>query len=446
MRRILQILKLSAPLILSTTGLMVMQFIDALFLSWYSPEAIAAMVPSGMATYLIISPFQATANYTATFVSQYVGAEKIDRAFSATWQGIYFSLLAGFLVFFVGFGGDMLFKLAGHAPEVAKLEAEYFKILCWGALFFLITNALSGYFAGRGKTGIVMIVNLMGFALNTPLAYFMIFGMKGYFPEMGISGAAYATILSQAFVSVLLVILFIREKSAGKHWGIDVPLFWRLIRFGFPAGIRWGFEMLAWTFFLFVIGRIGTIELAATNIAFRINGFAFFPIVGLSQAVAVLVGQAQGRHDPQESVRITYAGLWISEIWMLISAFIFILFPEQIYLVFRGDMADKGSYEAILETGKILLRFVALYTLFDAFNIIITAALQAAGDTRWTMIFGLIANICFFFLLILADLFKTGLWSEWILATFFVILTSIVWFFRFHSGKWKMIQVIEPVS
>ncbi|EKD26032.1 MAG: hypothetical protein ACD_79C01400G0001 [uncultured bacterium] len=201
--------------------------------------------------------------------------------------------------------------------------------------------------------------------------------------------------------------------------------------------------MLAWTIFLFVVGRLGTIELAASNIAFRINGFAFFPVIGLSQAVAVLVGQSQGRQDTIESVRITYAGLFLSEIWMLASAFVFIVFPEEIYLLFKSDIHGNGNYEAIIKTGTILLQFIAFYSLFDALNIILSGALQAAGDTKWTMIFGLIANICFFTLLILADFYKMGLWIEWILGALFVIITGLLWLYRFQSGIWKSIKVIE---
>jgi MATE family multidrug resistance protein len=101
----LRILRLAAPLILSTTGFMFMQFIDAMFLSWYSPEALAAVVPAGMASYLLMSFFQGTAQYTSTFVAHYVGAKQPEKAFAVVWQGNYFSLAASVLVFFAGRGG-----------------------------------------------------------------------------------------------------------------------------------------------------------------------------------------------------------------------------------------------------------------------------------------------------------------------------------------------------
>ncbi len=425
-------------------GLVIMQFIDALFLSWYSPDAIAAVVPAGMASTLIIATFQGTAGFTSTLVAHYIGAKKAHRAYTATWQGIYFSCIAGVIVFGVGFLAKPLFTWAGHAPEVRIFEQTYFAILCWGAITTIIGSALSGFFSGQGKTTLLMIVQVSGLVLNALLDYVLVFGKWGA-PVLGVAGAAIGTVIAQGFVALILFILFLLFKrddsSAWKLRGFEKTLFVRLLNFGLPNGLRFAFEMLAWTLFTFFIGRIGVSELAATNIAFRINEFAFFPIIGLAQAVGVLVGQAQGSGNPQKTVRLTYVGFLMAEIWMISVAALLILFPVQIYDLFRAGQTE--NFNIITSIGVILLRFVAVYSLLDAGNIVFVSVLQSAGDTRWTMFFSIIAHTLFLAALAYADFIKLNIWYQWLIATVFVMIAAVTWFLRFLSGKWKTIKVIE---
>ncbi len=441
----IEIIYLAIPLILSMTGIVVMQFIDALFLSWYSSDAIGAIVPASMGSYLLLSPFQATAGFTSTLVAHYVGAGKHHRAYAATWQGIYCSFIAGVIVFGFGFFAKPLFNWVGHTESVRPLEEIFFSIMCWGALPAIAASAVSGFFTGRGKTKIFMVIQLTGIAINALLDYLLIFGKFG-FPRIGISGAAFATVIAQLFVFIFLMIAFLLTKtnSGGHPWrdkGFNKELFFRLIRFGFPNGIRFGFEMLAWTTFIFFVGRIGINELAATNIAFRINGFAFFPVIGIGQAVAILVGQAQGQRNTKRTIRITYSGLLISEAWMITAACIFIIFPAELYNLFNSE--GYTNFNEINQIGITLLKFVAIYSLLDAGNIIFVSALQAAGDTKWTMTFSMIAHGLFLGSLIVADHISSGIWVEWIIATVFVMIVACVWLFRFRSSSWCAINVIE---
>lgn len=441
----IEILKLAVPLILSMIGLVLMQFVDALFLSWYSTEAIAAVVPAGMAATLIISPFQGTAMFTSTLVAHYVGAKKPERAFGACWQGIYFSLICGLIVFAIGFAAEPLFNWAGHSEQISSLEKQYFAILCWFSFATICGSALSGFFSGKGRTTILMIVQLVGLGVNSILDYLLIFGRWG-FPELGVSGAAIATVIAQGLVVLILFVLFLISGSApGNPWkdrGFDLRLFQRLLHFGIPNGLRFAFEMLAWTMFLFFVGRIGDNELAATNIVFRINGFTFFPIIGLGQAVGVLVGQAQGAGDSRKTVRLTYAGFYIAEIWMVTIAVILVLFPSEILKLFEGR-GISDNYLSITALGAILLRFVAVYSLLDACNIIFVSSLQSAGDTRWTMFFSIIVHCCFLGILMIEDYLKVSIWFQWTTATIFVMVAALAWLMRFYSGRWKDIRVIE---
>lgn len=443
-----QILRLAAPLILSTTGLLLMQFTDGIFLSWYSAEAIAAVGAAGMASFFFSSLIMGATGYTTVLTAQYAGAGQPERIGSAVWQGAYLGLGAGFLGYALIPVGALLFRFVNHAPAVQQYEVQYFSIMCLGMPVALVGSALSGFFIGRGDNRVVMIIQLLGFTLNAGLAYGLIFGRLGL-PAWGVAGSAWATVVAQAAVAAALAWAFLRREHragfgtwSGRRW--DPEMLLRLVRFGLPNGCRFGMEIFAWTVFLFFVGRIGTTELAATNIAWRINGLAFFPIIGLSEAIRMLVGQAQGRGDPTASVRITVQGLLVAEAWMLAAALTFILFPREYFALFRGSGAEAAAaFVAEADLGVVLLRFVAVYCLLDSFNIVLTGALQAAGDTRWTLIASILMHALFLGMLWTCDLLHLSVYVEWTIATVFVLAIALVWVFRFRTDAWKQIQVIE---
>lgn len=439
------ILSLAFPLILSMSGHTLMQFVDAIFLSWFSPDAIAAVVPAGMTTWLLTSAFVGMAGYTGTFVAQYIGAGRPERAAHAVWQGIYCSIVSGVLLWlFIPFAPG-LFSLVNHAAHIQVMEVRYFSITCMGAIFVIGASAVSGFFIGRGKTAVVMVVHLVGFAINVILDYCLIFGKAGC-ARLGIDGAAWATVGASAIVALLFVLIFLCRKN--RHgWGtwkardIEWNVAFRLLRFGFPNGFRFSIEMLAWTLFVFFIGRIGAVELSATNIAWRINGIAFFPVVGFSQAIAILVGKAQGAMQPGISWKVTWRGMFVSQIWMIALAVIFLVFPHQLFALFHA--ANPEADGEIARMGVVLLRFVALYCLLDACNYIFMGSLVAAGDTRWTLIVSAALHLLFTVALFAVDRWGRTLMIEWTIATVFVMVQALFWMGRFLQGKWKTMQVIE---
>lgn len=443
-----RILRLAVPLILSMTGVLLMQLCDGLFLSWYSADAIAAVGPASMAALILSSIVMGAAGYTSTLTAHYYGAGQHDRIGPAVWQGVYFAVLSGCIGAALAPLGALGFDLVGHTAPVREYEKTYFSIICYGMPISLLATALSGFFSGRGSNMTLMAIQLTGLGVNVVLDYGMIWGRWGL-PALGVAGAAWATVVSQALVSVLLVVRFLRPRHRQRYatWrglAYDAEMMARLVRFGLPGGLRFSTEVAAWTVFLVFVGRIGTPELAATSIAWRINGAAFFPIIGLSEAIRTLVGQAQGRRAPHESVRITIQGLLIAEAWMLATAAAFVLMPRSLYGLFEtAGGAGPAGFATVADTGVVLLRFVAVYCLLDGFNVVLMGMLQAAGDTRWTLWVSLLAHGLFLVALLVCDLLRLGLYAEWTAATVFVMAVALVWLWRFLAGAWQHIRVIE---
>ncbi len=444
-----RILAVGVPLIFSYTGLMIMYFVDGLFLAWYSEEAIAAVVPASMVSHLLKSVFLGIAGYTSIFVAQYVGADRPGRVGAVVWQGIWFSVLAGGAIVLVSFAARPIFDWMGHEPSIRDLEIRYFQIMCWGAPVIILGGVLPGFFSGRGTTRTLMAVQLAGFVFNGFLDYGLIFGRFGL-PEWGTAGAAVATVVSQSIVAAVLIMLYLqrRHRQVYATWTgrrFEPMLFWQLLRYGAPNGFRFAMEMAAWTMFIVYVGRIGVSEQTASNIAWRINGLAFFPMMGLSQAVGILVGQGQGRLCPDLSVRCTYRGLLICEIWMLGSAVLFLLIPRQLLGFFHNpDTMTPERFNELAALGVILLRFVALYCVLDSLSMIFLHALSGAGDTRWTFVVSALLNAVFIFVIAVIDRFHRDIYLIWGAATVFLMLQAFVWLARFRGGRWRTMRVIDP--
>lgn len=442
------ILRVAGPLILSYTSVMLMQIVDGLFLAWYSPEAVAALGPGGLSFWALVTLFNGVTGYTSTFVAQYQGAGRTQRIGPAVWQGIYLGLVSGFFLIFLAPLAGLIFSSLGHSPRIAELEAGYFAVCCLGGPAFVLGPALGGFFSGRGETGRLMVVQLIGTAVNAFLDWALIFGKLG-FPELGIRGAAWATVIGHAVSVFILAVLFLlpgyqRRFNTWHGRGLDWSLLGRLIRYGWPAGGRMFMEILTWAFFVIFIGRVDDASLASTSIAFRINTVAFFPIIGLGITASVLVGQAQGAFRPDLGWRVGWRTLAVAEAWMLVAAALFVLVPEFLVQLFL-DPATAGPDQAsqITQLGSLLLRFVAIYSLLDACNVVLISALEGAGDTRWTAAASVTAHLSFLGVLWVLDHLGAGTLALWSTATVFVMCLALCWLWRFISGGWREKRVIE---
>lgn len=443
-----EFLVIAIPLILSTGAWAVQHFVDRMFLSWYSPGAIAAAMPAGMLNFTIMSLFVGATSYVSIFVAQYYGAGKLHRIGPALWQGLYLSALGGLvLVCFIPFAGP-LFSMIGHNSNLQRLEIEYFQILCLGGGPVIASSALSGFFSGRGRPWPIMWVNTAATAVNVVLDYALIFGKWG-FPELGIRGAGIATVLSGIF-SFLVLLILVSTMSNNKTfhilkgWRPDKTLFVRLLRFGFPSGVQFFLDMAGFTIFVLLVGRLGTTSLAATNIAFNISTLAFMPMIGAGIAVSVLVGQYLGGDRPDLAQTSVYSAFHLVFAYMSIIAIAYMFIPDVFVAAFAAQ-ADPESFAEIQRLSAILLRFVAVYCIFDAMNIIFASAIKGAGDTRYVMF--MVVAISTLVLIIptytVILILEYGMMVSWVFASLYVITLGIVFYIRFLGGKWKDMRVIE---
>lgn len=448
-----ELLRLALPLILSNSVWTLQVFIDRVLISRHSSDAVAATMPAVVLWWTVFVLLQYTANYATTFVSQYLGAGRPERIGPAVWQSLYFSVPAGLAFLGLILVAEPVFARVKHVAEIQVLEVTYFRILCFSALPALVTASVNSFFAGRGATWTVLLIDAVGLSVNAVLAYTLILGNFGA-PALGIVGAGWATVAGTSAPAILGLALFLRRKHRAEYatlagWRFDVDLFRRLMRFGLPSGLQFALDGLAFTAFIFLVGRLDDTapgSLAATNIAFSINLVAVLPMLGVAQAVSVLVGQRLGGDRPDLAERTAWTGFRLAWLYMAAVAVLYVLAPGLFLYLFQSDH-EPAKWVQVAERVPVLLRFVAVYSLFDSINLVFAFALRGAGDTRFVTLVALSLSWPLMVLPTAAALyFGWGLYWAWTFASSYVIALAVVFLLRFRTGRWKTMRVIETAG
>jgi multidrug resistance protein, MATE family len=441
-----QVLALALPLILSTGSSSLQSFINRMFLTWHSPESLAAAMPAGMVNYALMSIFITTAGYVSVFVAQYHGAGQDRRAGSVLWQAAPIALFAAVVSLALIPAAPFFFRWVGHDPGVQAEEVVLFRILSLSVLPAVMASAFSGMLSGLGRTRPIMVVTLASVGVNILFDWLLIFGNAG-FPAMGIAGAGWSSLLANAVQCAAYAALLLRRRERARYgtldWRPDGKAFVALLRYGLPAGVQFLIDSAGFTAFILLVGRLGRDELAATNLAFNINTIAFMPMIGIGITVSVLVGQAIGRNDPQGARYSVRSAFDMTFFYMAFVAALFVLLPR-LFLSPFAVSSDPASFGRIADLTVVLLRFVALYTLFDGLNIIFASAIKGAGDTRFVMwmIICLSLGVLVAPSVIAITVLHASIYACWGIATAYVCALGTAFFLRYRQGKWASMSVI----
>ncbi|MBA2114850.1 MATE family efflux transporter [Bremerella alba] len=442
-----ELLLIALPLIASTASWSMTNFVDRMFLFWYSPEAMTAALPAGMLHFTLLCFPIGLASYLNTFVAQYDGAGRPDQIGVVIRKGVKLGSLMIPAYFLTIPLAAWAFSMVGHSAEVQQLEVRYFQILTFGAGASVVSAAMSTFFTGRGKTTIVMFVEIGSCVLNVVLDGLFIFGYCGEWLE-GITGAAVGTSLSQWFKVVAYLILLWRPASSGQFgfldWSNDEPgLLRRIFQYGSASGFQVLLEVGTFTGFTFLMGRMGMTAMTASTLAVDINALTFVPLIGLGIAISTLVGREIGHADPARAAVATWSGLLIAVMYAGGMGLTYLLLPD-FFLSAHAMGMEPSEFEEIRALTIVLLRFVAFFCVFDAVNLVFVSALKGAGDVRFILVVGLI------FSSILLVVGATCAWLDmihvqglWVAMTGWVILLALTHWGRFFTGQWRHKKVID---
>ncbi|MEY3172339.1 MAG: Multidrug-efflux transporter [Planctomycetota bacterium] len=446
-----ELFRVAVPLMISSGSQALMNSVDRMMLAGCSEQALAAVTPASLLHWTVVCIPLGTVLYANTFIAQFAGARQPDRLLASFWQAVWLALVAGILLLACLPFTRTALTAAGHPPDVTEYEAQYFNTLCAGNTIQLLAAACSCFFSGQQRTGTVMGVSLLAVAVNFVLDYFLIYG-SGPIPAFGIRGAAMATVFARCCELAIYVCLLSAEARRQalplrRECRIDLPLIRRFLKFGVPSGLHYFVDNSGFTAFLMLVGKLSSTALAATNLAFSVNGLIFVPLLGFGTAIQTLVGHHVGAgkmHHARQTVRnaVLLGGLWTGGTGILL-----VLFPSQsLYPFFLfADEQDTGSggITALAAQASLLLQFVAVYSFFDSLAVVYSSALRGAGDTVYPM---LLTLACSWLVMVLptwaivhSD--APSLSSLWMAASANIIFTGLLMWARFAHGRWMRIRL-----
>ena len=408
-------LTLALPLILAQLAQMSASFVDTLMVGRLGNTQLAGIALGGSIFFLTFLVCGGVLFSVGPTVSQAFGAGETKAAGRAAQQGFFLALLLSVpaLVLFSQTG--RILPLLGQEPGAVRLATGYIQAIAWGFVPALLTVSLRGLLEGISNPRPVMVIAFLAVGFNALLNYLLMFGQLG-FPALGLVGTGYASALSFWFSLALLVLYSARtlpQFEIFRFRGVDVRVLADLVRVGLPIGLTLGFEAGLFSATAVLMGTLGTVPLAAHQIAIQSASFTFMVPLGLASATAVRVGQAVGRRDPGGVQRAGWIGILLSACVMLVSALTFWFLPEQVVGLYL-DVADPAN-TAVIRKAAQFLAFAAVFQVFDGLQVSAAGALRGLKDTRVPMLIsltsywgvGLSSGVLFAFVL---GLKGRGLW------------------------------------
>lgn len=426
-------------------------FVDRLLLAHADKSFVAAALPAGVMYFSMVCLFSATANFTSTLVAQFFGAGDRVGCVKAVWGGIYFALASSvILLLLIPIVGAFIINKSGLQSDLIQPALDYLDGLWLSGIFACLSAPLFSFFSGRGVTWLGGVIITFGCALNILFDYLLIFGRWG-FPELGIYGGGIATTICSGvnFLLISLCFLLYNQKKlpTRKYWKPCWEYSYKIIKFGLPSGGQVFCDMGSFAFMTFLIGTMTVNAAASTAIALSITNLSFMPLLGLSQATTIVVGQYVGNKRHHIAEHATWRAWRMSVFYILFCATIYISFPEQLALMFAPNDADAGSFDAVVNLVKTILTCAIFYGLFDTVKFVFMAGLTGAGDTR--MVFCITSTSQWLIMIpgmVLLVKFGVDIVTLWWCITGYFGFEGGLVLWRFITGKWKELDIIKHTA
>ena len=378
---------LGLPLILSHVAQFSISLTDALMLGWYDVTALAAQVLAGMVFFVLFLFGSGFAWAVMPMVAEAESAGQSQQVRRVTRMAMWLSILFGAVSMPLMIWSEALLLALGQTEEVAGEASRYLNVAGWGIFPALLVMVLKSYLAALERTQVVLWVTIGAVLVNVIVNYALIFGNWGA-PEMGIVGAAWASVSVQIMSLLLLAIyaaVVTREHALFiRFWRPDWEAFGQVFRLGWPIGITTLAEVGLFAAASVMMGWLGTLPLAAHGIALQVASLVFMIHLGLGNVATVRAGRALGVQD--------WAGLRLgAQVVVALSLLLagltvvfFLLMPEFLMGLFLSP--DEPDRAGVIAIGVVLLAAAALFQLADAAQVMALSVLRGVQDTKVPMI------------------------------------------------------------
>lgn len=431
---------LAIPMTLEMIMESLFAIVDIFFVSKIGVNAIAVVGLTESMFTITYSLGWGLAMGTTAMVARRVGEQDIKGASIAAVQSIYLALIISIPIMIAGiFFSENLLRLMGASESLIAEGSGYTKIALSSNLIVILIFLINGIFRGAGDAALAMRTLMIANGLNIVFDPLFIFGI-GPFPELGIEGAALATVMGRTLGIVYQLYHLNKGKGLIKihknNWHFKPKIVFRLIKLSSGVTAQFIISSASWIFLMRIMSTFGSIALAGYTVAIRIVIFTLLPAWGFSNAAATMVGQNLGANQPERAEKSVWRTGYFNMLFMGCVMIIFFAFGNNIASFFSNE-------QEVVNNASECLRIFAMGYLFYAFGMVLVQSFNGAGDTKTPtimnlFIFWLLQIPLAYSLAIILSVGSTGVYYSIVIAesTF-----SVVGYFLFKRGKWKTVKV-----
>jgi MATE family multidrug resistance protein len=432
--------KLAYPTVIGQLSVTVMWTVDTILLGHVGKVELAAAGFGGVLIWTLYTFFVGTIGSVNTFVAQSKGSGNSDRCPHFAWQGLWLALISGLILGLITWKFQWILAAARPAPDVIEECLRYSRARLFGAFFLMGTFTFHNFFRGVGDMKTPMRIAIASNLINILLDLVLIYGW-GPFPRLTTLGAGMATAIADVSAFFMGAAVFLgptlhRKYSTRINRAFRPALVGRMLKVGLPMGVQAFLDMGSFAVFMTIMGRLGTTQLAASQIALQLLSFTFMPADGVAKAATTLVGQYIGAGKKHLAEKSGWIVVKMNLAYSLFIAVFFLLAGEWLYRLFTNA-------EDVIRAGMAIIPLIALFQLVDAVQMSYSGSLRGAGDTRFTMY--VYAGSSWLVFVPLALLFAyplgMGMAGGWLGGVIHFTLVNIVLTWRFTRGAWKSIEI-----
>lgn len=428
---------LAIPIVLANILQAGYQLIDAFWVGRLGGAAVAAVSVSTPVMFLTIALGAGLAVAGSTLIAQYFGArnqDMVDHVAAQTLLMIVFvSIVLGGLGFIAAPG---LLRLMGVAPDVFSGALGFMRVSFVGLVFNFFFFMFQSVMRGVGEAKLPVFIVLGTVILNAALDPLFIFGY-GPLPRSGVMGAAIATVGTQSIAALIGLVVLLRGKHGihlvWRDFTPDVAYIKRAFNLGFPASIEQSARALGLTVLTFLIATFGTLAVASYGVGSTILQVVLIPAMGLSMAVAALVGQNIGAGNIERAARIARLGASIG-FWILtVLGVIAFFFARNLVAFFVPNDPN------VIAEGAVFVRTMALSWGCIGAQFSLTGVLRASGNMVVAMVLTLVGQWVLQFPLayVLSEHAGFGMRGIWIAFPIANVITALITIAVYARGDWK---------
>jgi putative MATE family efflux protein len=435
------LLGLSLPGMASMITIALYNIIDTFWVARLGHEAIAALTIILPYHILIIAVAVGTGVGMSALTSRRFGERNVEAANHAAGQVFFLSIVLGgiFLISAVFFPRPLLVIL-GATPDIIDFGTEYLVIIGLGFPLFVFSIMANNLLRGAGDALRPMIFLMTGSVINIILDPFLILGI-GPFPEMGMSGAALATVISQVIPAILGFTYLVARRSSYRiqwyHLKPSLPVIHDIYRVGLPSMLMEMGESAVFILFNNILSIFGSVAIAAAGIGFRIMDLAWMPIFGVSQGLLPIVGYSLGARlwsRLWRAVRLASIGL---SLFLAVVLVPLELFAPQLIGIFSND-------PELLSIGVPAMRIIVSTLFFVGPSVLFITTFQGLAKGRDALVLTLVRQFVFFvpLLFLLSRMWGlSGVWVSVPISDSLAFIVSAIWLVHEYkhqqrSGIW----------